>query len=59
MKNGGVLWSHINHLMGYKDGNMPLDVYSGGLAIEPSRVSIGKLSYEEEIDNHLIRDIIG
>ena len=59
MKNRGFLWSHINHLMGYKDGNMALDVYSGGLAIEPLRVSIGKLSYEEEIDNHLIRDIIG
>ena len=59
MKNGGVLLSHINHLMGYKDDNMVLDVYSGGFTIEPFSESIGKLSYEEEIDNHLIRDIIG
>ena len=59
MKNGGVLWGHINHLMGYKDDNMVLDVYSGGFTIEPFSESIGKLSYEEEIDNHLIRDIIG
>ena len=58
-KNGGVLWSHINHLMGYKDDNMVLDVNSGGFTIEPFSESIGKLSYEEEIDNHLIRDIIG
>ena len=54
MKNGGVLWSHINHLMGYKDDNMVLDVYSGGFTIELFSESIGKLSYEEEIDNHLI-----
>ena len=53
-KNGGVLWSHINHLMGYKDDNMVLDVYSGGFTIELFSESIGKLSYEEEIDNHLI-----
>ena len=59
MKNGGGRWSHINHLMGYKDDNMVLDVYSGGFTIEPFSESIGKLSYEEEIDNHLIRDIIG
>ena len=59
MKNGGVLWSHINHKMGYKDDNMVLDVYPGGFTIELFSESIGKLSYEEEIDNHLIRDIIG
>ncbi len=59
MKNGGVLWSHINHLMGYKDDNMILDVYFGGLMIKFFRETIGKLSYGEEIDNHLIRDIIG
>ena len=59
MKNGGVLWSHINHLMGYKDDNMVLDVYSGGFTIEPFSESIGKLICGEEIDNHLIRDIIG
>ncbi len=39
--------------------NIDLDVFSGGLAIEPFKESIGKMSYEEEIDNHLIRDIIG
>ena len=59
MRNGGVLWIHINHLVGYKDDNMVLDVYSGGFTTEPFSESIGKLSYEEEIDNHLIRDIIG
>ena len=59
MKNGGVLWSHINHLMCYKDDNMVLDVYSEEFTIKPFSESIGKLSYEEEIDNHLIRDIIG
>ena len=59
MENAGVPWSHISQLMGYKDDNMVLDVYSGGLTIEPFRESIGKLSCGEEIDNHLIRDIIG
>ena len=58
-KNGGVPWSLISQLMGYKDDNMILDVYSGGLVIKPFRESIGKLSCGEEIDNHLIRDIIG
>ena len=29
--------------------NMALDVYSGGLAIEPLRESMGKLSYGEKI----------
>jgi integrase len=41
MKNGGVLWSHINHLMGYKDDNMILDVCSGGHVIKSFRESIG------------------
>ena len=59
MENGDVPWSHISQLMGYKDDNMVLDVYSGGLVIKPFRESIGKLSCGEEIDNHLIRDIIG
>ena len=35
--------------------NMALDVYSGGLAIEPLRKSMGKLSYGEEIDSNLKR----
>ena len=58
-ENGGVHWSLISQLMGYKDDNMVLDVYSGGFTIEPFSESIGKLSCGEEIDNHLIRDIIG
>ena len=58
-ENGGVPWSLISQLMGYKDDNMVLDVYSRGFTIEPFSESIGKLSYEEEIDNHLIRDIKG
>ena len=42
-----------------QDDNMVLDVYFEGFMIEPFSESIGKLSCEEEIDNHLIRDIIG
>ena len=34
-----------------EDDKMALDVYSGGLAIEPLRESMGKLSYGEEVDN--------
>tara|TARA_Y100000588_G_scaffold5161_1_gene6271 strand:+ start:80 stop:223 length:144 start_codon:yes stop_codon:yes gene_type:complete len=34
-----------------EDDNMALDVYSGGLAIEPLRESMGKLSYGKEVDN--------
>ena len=37
--------------MGHEDGNMALDVYSGGLAVEPLRKSMGKLSYGEDVDN--------
>ena len=44
--------------MGHEDGNMALDVYSGGLAIEPLRESMRKLSYGEEINNHLNKGII-
>jgi|TARA_B000000565_G_C23466598_1_gene254205 hypothetical protein len=29
------------------DDNLDLDVYSGGLALEPLRESMGKLSYGE------------
>ena len=39
--------------MGHEDGNMALDVYSGGLAIEPLRKSMSKLSYGEEVDSIL------
>ena len=40
--------------MGHEHDNMALDVYSGALAIEPLRESIGKLSYGEEVDNLII-----
>ena len=36
--------------MGHEDGNMALDVYSGGLAIEPLRHSINKLTYGSEVE---------
>ena len=39
--------------MGHEDGNMALDVYFGGLAIEPLRESIGKLNYGDEINAFL------
>ena len=52
MENLGVPNNHISQLMGHEDGNMALDVYSGGLAIEPLRESMRKLSYGEFI--HLI-----
>ena len=53
MENIGVPENHINQLLGQNDGSIALDVYSGGLAIEPLRESIEKLSYGEEIDNFL------
>ena len=37
--------------MGHEDDNMAWVVYSGGLAIEPLRESIGKLSYGDEVDS--------
>ena len=51
MENAGVPRNHISQLMGHEDDNMALDVYSGGLAIEPLRESMGKLSYGKEIDS--------
>ena len=42
--------NHISQLLGHEDDNMALDVYSGGLAIEPLRKSMDKLSYGEEVD---------
>ena len=54
MENLGVPKNHISQLMGHEDGNMALDVYSGGLAIEPLRKSMEKLSYGHEVDS-LIR----
>ena len=53
MENLGVPRNHISQLMGHEDGNMALDVYSGGLAIEPLRESIGKLSYGEAVEKLL------
>ena len=58
MENAGVTRNHISQLMGHEDDNMALDVYSGGLAIEPLKESISNLSYGEEIDNHLNKGII-
>ena len=52
MENIGVPKNHISQLMGHEDGNMALDVYSGGLAIEPLRESMRKLSYSKEIENY-------
>ena len=53
MENLGVLKNHISQLMGHEDGNMALDVYSGGLAIEPLRESIRKLRYGEAVEKLL------
>ena len=52
MENLGVPKNHISQLMGHEDGNMALDVYSGGLAIEPLRESMRKLSYNKEIEKY-------
>ena len=45
MENLGVPTNHINQLLGHEDGSLALDVYSGGLAIEPLKESMGKLIY--------------
>ena len=52
MENLGVPKNHISQLMGHEDGNMALDVYSGGLAIEPLRESMRKLIYNKEIEKY-------
>ena len=44
--------------MGHEDGNMALDVYSGGLAIEPLLQSVNKLHYNIVIDN-ILKNITG
>ena len=54
MENLGVPKNHISQLMGHEDGNMALDVYSGGLALEPLRVFIGKLSYGDEVKQKIL-----
>ena len=51
LENLGIPSNHISQLMGHEDGNMALDVYSGGLAIEPLRKSIPKLTYGSELDS--------
>ena len=50
LENLGIQKNHISQLMGHEDGNMALDVYSEGLAIEPLRDSISKLTYGSEVD---------
>ena len=54
MKNSVVPRNHISQLMGHEDDNMGLNVYSGGLAIEPLRKSMGKLSYGEAVETFLL-----
>ena len=56
MENAGVPKNHISQLMGHEDDNMVLDVYSGGLAIEPLRESINKLNYGSGM-NLLIKNL--
>ena len=50
MENLGVPKNHISQLMGHEDGIMALDVYSGGLAIEPLRKSIQKISFGNDVN---------
>ena len=58
MENLGVPKNHISQLMGHEDGNMDLDVYPGGLAIEPIIQSVNKLHYHFVIDN-ILKNITG
>ena len=51
MVNLGIPRNHISQLMGHEDGNMALDVYSGGLAIEPLRESINKMNYGSKLES--------
>ncbi len=50
MENLGIPRNHISQILGHEDGNMALDVYSGGLAIEPLRESINKLNYGSKVE---------
>ena len=50
MENLGIPRNHISQILGHEDGNMALDVYSGGLAIDPLRESINKLTYGSGMD---------
>ena len=53
MENLGIPANHISQLMGHKDNNMSLDVYSAGMKIEPLVESINKLTYGDEIDSYI------
>ncbi len=53
MENLEIPINHISHLMGHKDRNMALDIYSAGPKIELLAESINKLTYEEEIDSFI------
>ena len=53
IENLGIPTNHLNKLLGHKNNNMSLDVYSAGLAIEPLVESINKLTYGEEIDSFI------
>ena len=53
MENLGIPTNQINQLMGHKDNNMSLDVYSAGMKIEPLVESIKKLTYGDEIDSFI------
>jgi len=58
MENLGIPRNHISQLMGHEDSNMALDVYSGGLAIEPLVESISKLTYGEEVDSFISATVL-
>ena len=53
MENLSVPRNNISQLMGHEDGNMALDVYSDGLAIEPLRKSISKLNYGDLVEKFI------
>ena len=53
LENLGVPKNHISQLLGHEDGNMALDVYSDGLAIEPLRKSIAKLNYGDLVEEFI------
>ena len=42
--------NHVSQLMGHEDDKIALDVYYGGLAIEPLRESVNKLTYGSGMD---------
>ena len=58
MENLGIPRNHTSQLMGHEDSNMALDVYSGGLAIEPLVKSMKKLTYGKEIDSFIKKTLI-